>query len=103
MAMIPANEGSKADSNHAKCANFNNRLEFILLHTLVLGFGNVALVETIVSYNFSLLSPITLNPDGITNSNTMPMTSAKDRHGRYVTMPSERILAMASDYKYRTH
>jgi hypothetical protein len=43
----------------------------------VLGFINIALVQSKYSYNFSLKNPVTLNPGDIINSSTITMTTAK--------------------------
>ena len=48
------------------------------MHALALGSTDGALFKSKYSYNFSLKRPVTLNPGGIINSRTMPMTPAKD-------------------------
>jgi hypothetical protein len=45
----------------------------------VLGFIFVALFQSKKSHIFSLKSPEAVNPGGIINSSTMPITPAKDR------------------------
>jgi hypothetical protein len=49
------------------------------VHTLVLGFIFVATFLSEKSHIFSLKCPETVNPGGIINSNTMPMTLARVR------------------------
>ena len=69
---------ARPNFNHAKCAIFDNGLGLLISHTLVLESTNNALLVLNYSNNFSLKSPITLNPGHIINSSTMPMTPAKD-------------------------
>jgi hypothetical protein len=77
MPMTPAENESNTEFNHAGCAIFSNVLGFIISHTLELGSTIGALHQSKFSYNLSLKSRKSLNPGGIINSGTMPITPAK--------------------------
>ena len=63
--------------NHGIYETSINGFRLKILHILLLGSINVALFQSIYSYNCHFKSPVKVNLESIINSNTMPITQRR--------------------------